>query len=123
MKPAPLTDQELQLRAQIDRLCAQRAELTLIIQGLQQFAHRQIQIAANTVMFITNRREIRKHDIGVMRHDPVDFRTAVQADDNHPGCGFQQRGVWHGIGVIDLHRLKFQLIAAAFDAPNNVPSM
>ena len=33
MKHAPLTDTELQLRAQIDRLCRQRAELTLIIQG------------------------------------------------------------------------------------------
>ena len=40
MKPAPLTDTELQLRAQIDRLCAQRAELTLIIQGLRSMLPR-----------------------------------------------------------------------------------
>lgn len=41
MKPEPLTDHELQLRAQIDRLCAQRAELTLIIQGLHSMLPRR----------------------------------------------------------------------------------
>ena len=64
----------------------------------------------------TRSRGVRFGEIAQMNETERAIRTAVQADDNHPGCGFQQRGVWHGIGVIDLHRLKFQLIAAAFDA-------
>lgn len=39
----PLTDSELQLRAQIDRLCAQRAELSLIIKGLRAMLPRRPQ--------------------------------------------------------------------------------
>ena len=52
MKPAPLTDTELQLRAQIDRLCAQRAELTLIIQGLRAMLPRPAKAASKRPMSI-----------------------------------------------------------------------
>ena len=52
MKPAPLTDTELQLRAQIDRLCAQRAELTLIIQGLRSMLPRREKAAGKRAMSI-----------------------------------------------------------------------
>ena len=52
MKPAPLTDTELQLRAQIDRLCRQRAELTLIIQGLRSLLPRQAKVAGKRTLSI-----------------------------------------------------------------------
>ena len=52
MKPAPLTDQELQLRAQIDRLCRQRAELTLIIQGLRSMLPRPAKVAGKRALRI-----------------------------------------------------------------------
>ena len=52
MKPEPLTDHELQLRAQIDRLCAQRAELTLIIQGLRPMLPRRERAASKRSMSI-----------------------------------------------------------------------
>ena len=52
MKPQPLADQELQLRAQIDRLCAQRAELTLIIQGLRSMLPRQAKAASKRTLSI-----------------------------------------------------------------------
>ena len=52
MKPAPLTDQELQLRAQIDRLCAQRAELTLIIHGLRSMLPRPAKVAGKRTLSI-----------------------------------------------------------------------
>ena len=52
MKPQPLTDQELQLRAQIDRLCRQRTELTLIIQGLRAMLPRPANAASKRPMSI-----------------------------------------------------------------------
>ena len=52
MKPDPLTDHELQLRAQIDRLCAQRAELTLIIQGLRPMLPRPAKAAGKRTLSI-----------------------------------------------------------------------
>lgn len=52
MKHAPLADQELQLRAQIDRLCAQRAELTLIIQGLRAMLPRPAKAAGKRTLSI-----------------------------------------------------------------------
>lgn len=52
MKPTPLTDQELQLRAQIDRLCAQRAELTMIIQGLGSMLPRRDKAAGKRTLSI-----------------------------------------------------------------------
>lgn len=52
MKPQPLSDQELQLRAQIDRLCAQRAELTLIIQGLRSMLPRREKAAGKRTLSI-----------------------------------------------------------------------
>ena len=52
MKPAPLTDHEMQLRAQIDRLCAQRAELTLIIQGLRSMLPRPSKAAVKRALSI-----------------------------------------------------------------------
>ena len=52
MKPAPLADHELQLRAQIDRLCAQRAELTLIIQGLRSMLPRPAKVASKRALII-----------------------------------------------------------------------
>ena len=52
MKPQPLADQELKLRAQIDRLCAQRAELTLIIQGLRSMLPRPSKAAGKRTLNI-----------------------------------------------------------------------
>lgn len=52
MKPAPLTDTELQLRAQIDRLCRQRTELTLIIQGLRSMLPRPAKVAGKRTLSI-----------------------------------------------------------------------
>ena len=52
MKPAPLIDQDLQLRAQIDRLRSQRAELTLIIQGLRSMLPRPAKAAGKRALSI-----------------------------------------------------------------------
>jgi hypothetical protein len=52
MKPQPLSDHELQLRAQIDRLCAQRAELTLIIHGLRSMLPRREKVAGKRTLSI-----------------------------------------------------------------------
>lgn len=52
MNPQPLTDTELQLRAQIDRLCKQRAELTLIIQGLRSMLPRREKSSGKRAMSI-----------------------------------------------------------------------
>ena len=52
MTPQPLADTELQLRAQIDRLCAQRAELTLIIQGLRSMLPRPAKAASKRTLSI-----------------------------------------------------------------------
>ena len=52
MTPQPLADTELQLRAQIDRICAQRAELTLIIQGLRSMLPRPAKAANKRTLSI-----------------------------------------------------------------------